>query len=157
ESIRLVPEGEVPLRVRAVQKCAAVENQLGRYGEARTRLERAVAELDPGSPEAVALMIELAINSLLQGAWEAMNHWAGRALAAIEPGRDEVLRAKALAVQAAGAAMVGARAGGQATRDEAARLVDGLRDDELASGLDALAHLSLAETYLDLFEESTRH
>ena len=158
ESIRLVPEDAVSLRVRLVAACAGVENLLGRYVQARTRLETTLADLeDPDSPEAVALMLELAVGGLFQAEYDAMARWADRAIAAAAPLRDRASTAAALAVRAAGSAMVGEGAVALAHRAEASQLVDALSDDELAQRLGALAYLALAETYLDHFEDSIRH
>jgi DNA-binding NarL/FixJ family response regulator len=158
ESIRIVPPGATSVRVRLATRCAAVEQHLGRYIQARTRLETTLAELDdPDSPEAIALMIELAINSLFNGDWDGITSWADRAIAAAAPLRDRALTARAIGVQAAGSAMRGARAEARQTRDDGAALADALSDDELAAHLDALGYLALAEMYLDHFAESGRH
>ena len=158
ESIRLVPEEAVALRVQLVAACAGVENLMGRHVQARTRLESALAGLDdPDSPEAVALMIELAVAGLFQAEYESMTRWADRAIAAAAPLHDRPLSAAALAVRAAGSAMAGEGAVAQAHRAEAAQLIDELSDDELAQRLAALAFIGLAETYLDHFDDAIRH
>jgi DNA-binding NarL/FixJ family response regulator len=158
ESLRIVPLEAVGLRVRLATKCAAVEQHLGRYAQARTRLETTLEELgEPHSPEAVALMIELAITNLFHGNWDGMASWADRAIAAAEPLRSRALTTRALGVHAAGGAMAGTRVLAQQKRDDAAVLADALSDDELAEHLDGLAYLALAEMYLDHFAESGRH
>ena len=69
---RSCPEDAEALRVRLTVACAGVEHLLGRHAEAHARLERALAELeDPGSPEAVALMIELAVDGLYRASTSA--------------------------------------------------------------------------------------
>ena len=157
EAIRLVPEHSGPLRVRLITKCAAVEHQLGRYSQARTRLESALAALDSQTSEAVELMIELAINSLFRADFDAMNHWGNQAISAAEQLDAPALRVTALSVQAAGAGMAGDSKAGRAHRDRADEIVDVLSEDELAEHLDGLVHLALAEMYLDCFEDSRRH
>ena len=157
ESIRLVPEEAVAVRMRLVTQCAVVEHQLGRYDEARARLQSALAgSQDEHSREAVDLMLEIAINRLFLADFEGMHAWAARALAAVGPLGDHVLTATALTIQAAGAAMSGASLIGQEKRDEAAGLIDGLSDEELGD-LNAITHLALAEMYLDHFEAARRH
>jgi DNA-binding NarL/FixJ family response regulator/tetratricopeptide (TPR) repeat protein len=155
ESIRLVPEDALALRVQLIAGCAGVENLLGRYVQARTRLESTLAGLDdPDSPEAVSLMIELAVAGLFQAEYEAMARWADRAIAAVAPLQNRPLTAAALAVRAAGSAMAGDGTVAERHRTEAAHLVDVLSDDELAQRLGALAYLALAEIYLDHFERA---
>ena len=158
ESIRLVPDEAVAVRMRLVTQCAVVEHQLGRYDEARARLQSALAgSQDEHSREAVDLMLEIAINRLFLADFEGMHAWAARALAAVGPLGDHVLTATALTIQAAGAAMSGASLIGQEKRDEAAGLIDGLSDEELGGDLNAITHLALAEMYLDHFEAARRH
>ena len=86
-----------------------------------------------------------------------MARWADAAIAAADPLRDRTVTATALAVEAAGDAMAASPVAGKAKRDEAARLVDALSDDELATRLAGPTYLALAEMYLDHFEESLRH
>jgi ATP/maltotriose-dependent transcriptional regulator MalT len=158
ESIRILPPDAVALRVRLIAACAGVEHLLGRYTQALERLEAGLAELEhPDSPEAVSLMIELAVDGLYRTDFDAMTDWADRAVDASAELGDRALTAAALAVRATGAALGGTAATAQAYREEAARMIDALSDDELARRLDALVHLSTAEMYLDHFEPSSRH
>ena len=158
ESIRVVPAEALALRVRLIVACAGVEHLLGRYPQAHARLETALDELeDRASTEAVALMIELAVDGMYRADLDAMLGWAERAVAAATSLRDRALTAAALAVRACGAALSGTAAEAQAQCEEAAQLVDRLSDDELARRLDALVYLATAEGYLDRFEPSGRH
>jgi ATP/maltotriose-dependent transcriptional regulator MalT len=157
-SLALVPADAVALRVRLVAACASVEHLLSLFPQARARLESALDELeDPDSPEAAALMIELAAAGMYRGDFEAMTSWAERAVTAAGKLEDRALTAAALSVRACGAALSGTAAEAQAQCEEAAQVVDRLTDDELARRLDAVVHLVSAEGYLDRFEPSTRH
>ena len=158
ESIGIVPEDADALRVRLVVACAGVEHLLGRHEQAHARLESALAELgDPGSPEAVALMIELAVGGLYRAEYDAMRGWAARAADAAAPLGDRALLAAALGVRAVAGAFSGVIPQARAHRDEAAELIDALGDEELARRLDALVHLATAEGYLDQFAASGHH
>ena len=158
ESMSIVPPEADALRVRLVVACAGVEHLLGRQQQAVSRLERALAELDdPGSPEGVALMIELAVGSMYRAEFDAMREWAARASAAAAPLGDQALVAGVLGVRAVAGALSGVIPQARAHRDEAAMLIDSLGDEELARRLDALVHLATAEMYLDQFEASGRH
>ena len=158
ESIALVPDDALALRVRVVAACASMEHLLGLFPQARIRLETALDELEnPESPEAVALQIELAVAGLFRTDYETMRSWAERAVTAATALQDRALTAAALAVRACGAALSGTASEAQAQCEEAARLVDRLSDDELARRLDALVHLATAECYLDRFEATARH
>ena len=158
ESMRIVPKEADALRVRLTTMCASVEHLLGRHTQAHARLESALAELrDPNSPEAVALMIELAVDAFFRLDYDAMRGWAARAVDAAPPLGDRALTAAALAVRAVGGAFSGAAAEGKAYREEAAELIDELSDEEIARRLDALVHLATAEIGLDHFEASGRH
>jgi hypothetical protein len=159
EGMSLVPEeAGGALRVRLVSACAGVEHLLGRHKQARARLESALAELqDPGSPEAVALMIELAVDSLYRAEYDAMRDWAERAVEAATTLGDRSLVAAALGVRALAGGLSGVIPQARAHRDEAAALIDGLDDNELARRLDALVHLATAEMYLDQFDATGYH
>ena len=158
ESMRIVPPEAEALRVRLTTMCASVEHLLGRHRKAHARLETALAGLeDPNSLEAVALMIELAVDEFFRLEYDAMRGWAARAVDAAPPLGDRALTAAALAVAATAAAFGGAIAEGASYREEAAGLIDELSDEELARRLDALAHLAAAEIGLDLFEAAGRH
>ena len=160
ESMSIVPaDAEADaLRVRLVVACAAVEHLLGRQQQAVSRLERGLAELDdPGSPEGVALMIELAAGDMYRAEFDAMRDWAARAADAAAPLDDPALVAGVLGVRAVAGALSGDIPRARAHRDEAAELIDTLDDEEAARRLDALVHLATAEMYLDQFEASGRH
>jgi ATP/maltotriose-dependent transcriptional regulator MalT len=159
DSVKIVPEDADALRVRLTVECAGVERLLGRHTEAHKRLERAVTELrDPASPDAVALMIELAADCLFRGDYEGMGPWSVRAIEAANALDDRMLIASAVSMRAMAAALRGdSPVEAQAQGDEAAKLIDELSDDGLAGGLDALVHLATAEMYLDRFVEAGGH
>ena len=158
KAMKIVPEESEAVRVRLAAACAAVEHLRGRYQEAHAHLEAAFGSLrDPGSPQGVGLMVELAGDALYRGDYDAMRAWAARAVDAGEQLRDRPLLASALAVRALASAVSGAAAEGQAHRAEAAELIDQLSDDELGPRLDALTHLATAELYLDQFMAIEAH
>ena len=88
EALAIVPDEPHALRARVARACAA------RRGPPRTARagrqpvsQRALADLpDQGSPEAVALMIELAMNLVWRAKYEAMHEWAERAVERGESG-----------------------------------------------------------------------
>ena len=158
ESLQIVPPESETLRVRLTTACAGVENLLGQHEQAHGRLETALAGIeDPRSSAAVALMVELAVDGLFSGDYDAMHDWAARAADAAKPLADRALIAATLAIRAAGAALSGAIDEAQAHREQAAKLVDTLTDDELARRLDTLFHLATAEVNLDHFEDVCQH
>ena len=152
------PQESVALRVRLTTACAGVEHLLGRHEQAHARLATALRTLpDSDAPEAVALMIELAVDGFYRMDYESMRGWAGRAVAAARPLDDRPLTAAAVAVLAQAHALTGAIAEGEMHRSEAAALVDALDDDELALRLDAPANLAAAEIDLDRLAEAEAH
>ena len=77
ESIALAPSVEL------ATFCAGIERLLGRHDEAHARLRASLEEMpDPAAPEAIALMIELAVDSIFRAQPDAVRDWAQRALAA---------------------------------------------------------------------------
>jgi len=158
EGIAIVPEASTALRARLTRACAGVEHLLGHQEQAHARLANALDSLpEPVSPEAVALMIELALNGFYRTKYESMQDWAGRAVSAAGLLGDPPLTAAAVAMLALADAMTGATERAQADRLEAAALVESLPDDELAHRLDAAAWLAGAELYLDRYAESDAH
>jgi tetratricopeptide (TPR) repeat protein len=158
EGIAIVPEDSVALRARLVRACAGVEHLLGRQEQARARLANALQALpDPASPEAVALMIELALNGFYATNYQSMLDWAQPAVSAARQLGDPPLTAAAVAMLALADAMTGAGERFEADLSEAATLVDSLSDDELAQRLDAAAWLAGAELYLDRYGEADAH
>jgi ATP/maltotriose-dependent transcriptional regulator MalT len=158
ESISLAPEGALALQTRLTTACAGVEHLLGDHEKAHARLARALSRLpDPRSPEAVALMIELAVDGLYRMEYESMRAWARRASDAARPLGISPLTAAAVAVLTLAVAFTGASAEAETYRLEAAALVDDLSDVELALRLDAAANLAASELYLDRYPEAGAH
>ena len=158
ESLALVPEELVEMRVRLTVACAGMEHMLGRLEDAHARITATLERLpDPEGREAVALMTVLAFDALFHGDAEGMRQAAIRAREAARPFEDRALSAAPAAVVALSSAFVGAIPEAAAAADEAAALVDSMSDDELAAHLDAAAHLAMAELYLDRYEHAGRH
>jgi ATP/maltotriose-dependent transcriptional regulator MalT len=158
ESIALVPGGSVELRVRLTTACAGVEHLLGRHEQAHTRLARAVDALsDRGSPEAAALMIELAMDGFFLMDYQRMREWSQRALVTTGLLGDRPLATAAVAVATFAHAASGATAAAEALRSQAVTLVAELDDAELALRLDAATNLAGAELYLDHYAEAGCH
>ncbi len=158
ETIGLVPGDAVALRVRLTVAAAGIEHLLGRHQDAHARLEHALEELpDPSGPEAVALMVELAIDGLFRSEYESMSQFAQRALEAAEPLGDDSLIAMALGVCALACSFTGAIAEAESHRERATAIVDAMPDDQLVARIDAAAHLAAAEIYLDRYREAGEH
>ena len=157
EALAIVPADARSLRLQLIATCAVVENQSGRHQQAHSRLQTALNELaDQEGPEAVSLMIALAVDGLFAAEYEAMEEWATKAVEASASLADRALQGAAFAVRAAGAALA-SRSSAQQHCDEAAELIDDLTDDVLGQRLDALAYLATGELYLDRIGQSARH
>ena len=66
----------------ASDEMRAVEHLLGRYAQAHSSArDDARRTRRIGVAEAVALMIELAVDDVFQGEWDGMRGWADRAIA----------------------------------------------------------------------------
>jgi DNA-binding CsgD family transcriptional regulator len=158
KSIELVPEDAVGLRVRLTTACAGIEHLLGRHSDAHNRLVRALESLeDRESAEAAALMIELAVDGVYRMEYDQITGWAAKAREIATSLGDQLLLASAVATMAWGAGLRGATSEAEDYRADAAELVDGLSDDELALRLDAAVNLAGAELYLDRFKEARAH
>ena len=103
-----------------VRKCAAVESLLGRHEQAGARLASAIERLpDQGSPEAIALMNELAVNLVWRARYEEMHACAERAVNAARRLGDASLTAAALALLTMAESMTGAAERAEACYREA--------------------------------------
>jgi DNA-binding NarL/FixJ family response regulator len=158
ESVVLAPNQSTALRTSVATACAAVERQLGRYEQANARLVRALRGLPQGASVAsVELLIELTLNEFYRSRYEAMRHWAERAVGDAKMVGDAALLAAALAMPALADAMTGPTETARSSRSEAAAIVDELSDDELSLRPDAASWLAAAEIYLDLYTEADAH
>jgi DNA-binding CsgD family transcriptional regulator/tetratricopeptide (TPR) repeat protein len=158
EALSCVPWDAHATRAKVARICAGVEGNLGRHEAARERLTDTLDSLpDRGSPEAVALMIRLAMNGFWRAKFDQMQRWAADAVHASRPLSDAPLTAGALAVLALADSMKGSaeRAGSELAEAEA--LVTSMADEDLARGLDAAAWLAGAELYLDRFAQADAH
>jgi ATP/maltotriose-dependent transcriptional regulator MalT len=158
ESYELAPDDALALRIRLTTACARTEHLLGHHEAAHQRLTEALADLDnPASPEAVALMLELATDGGYTMRSRQTAEVAQQALETAWPLGDPALIATAAAALAGGAALCGLVPEAEKHCDEAVTLVDGLSDRDLALRLDAAVHLAGAELYLDRFAEAGHH
>jgi len=158
DALALVPEDAHELRARLARACARVEANLGQQDQARQRLASALEALpDEGSPEAVALMLELTINALWRTDREEMHEAAQRAVATARRLGDAPLTAAALSELALSDSLMGAPDRAEANRSEAAALVDSLSDEALARHLEAPTWLAGVELYLDRYAEGELH
>jgi ATP/maltotriose-dependent transcriptional regulator MalT len=158
EALEIVPEDSDAVRARLARACAGVEMNLGLQDQARERLARALEQLpDQGSREAVALMLELMVNALWRTRHEEMHELGERAVEAARRLGYVPMIAAALAELALADSLIGAAGEAEANRAEAAALVDGLSDEELAGHLEAAAWLAGVELYLDRYAEGEAH
>jgi ATP/maltotriose-dependent transcriptional regulator MalT len=158
EALAIVPGESIALRANLTAACARVEHLLGEYERANARLVNALDALpEPVSPEAVGLMIELALNTVYLTKYQAVRDWAARAVSTARLLEDPPLTATALAMLALADAM--ASVGEQAETDysEAAAVIDALPDDQFAHHLHAAVWLAAAELYLDRYVEAGAH
>jgi ATP/maltotriose-dependent transcriptional regulator MalT len=158
EVLRLLPPEDVGCRARAAALCAMTERLLGRHAEARAQLLEELTTLpDPAAPEAGLLKMELAACSLLGESDAAHPYWAQQSVLAARSQRDRVLEATACAALALAHCTAGDIDQAIASVEEAARLVDGLHDGELARRLDVMVWLGWSEIYLERHTEALRH
>ena len=138
----LVPLPEdSPARTGLIVGCAAMDRLLGDHEGGRTRLRAARAALaDPGSPDAVALGIELAAHASLAGDPLEMRVCATEALAGATALGDQALMAAATAALAMAAYTLGHMDEGRARGRDAALLVAKLDDEQLGA---AVGHAAL--------------
>jgi len=158
EAIELASDdGSLP-RARLISACAGIEQLLGRHEEAHARLVGALDELpDQVSDDGVSLMIDLTLDAFYRMDFDTMSDWALRAYAASRSRDAPPLVAAATAILAFAESCFGPVADAHAHCEEAAALIDGMPDDQLALRLDAIAWLTAAEFYLDRYAQCEAH
>ena len=158
DGLQLVPRGAVGMRVRLSVGCAGIEHLLGNHDGAHARLVEALDGLpDRRSPEAVELMIELAMDGFFLMDYHRMRERAEHALAAARRLGDSSLVAAAACVLTFALAASGSTLRAQTSHSEAAAQVAAMNDIELATRLDAAANLAGAELYLNRYPEAEAH
>jgi ATP/maltotriose-dependent transcriptional regulator MalT len=158
EAMLLLPQEAIGPRTSLTAACAGIELLLGEHEQARARLAAALEQLpDRAAPEAVALMMELAIESLFGARYETMRDWAVHALEGSRALQEPGLTATTLGLAALAEACAGRITAAEAHREEAERLIDALPDAELARRLAAAGYLANAELYLDRFQQAAEH
>src|SRR5919197_3663401 len=147
-------------RLGLIAAMSFVENLLGRHARAHARLERALEELpDHNSAEAVALMTELGVEAFFAKDYASMCAYTQRALEAARPLRDPVVAANPAGVRAFAWVLAGRFDEAGAVIDEAATLLDGMSDEELArpESRRSLSQLACAELYFERYADAHRH
>jgi DNA-binding NarL/FixJ family response regulator len=158
EALDQLPAAATAMRVRLTTLLAALEHLLGRHAGARERLVRTLQGLsDRGTPEAAALMLELAVDAFFASEFDLVLQWAAEA-------REAASVSGAMAVYAAATALVSHADYTRGRMAEAVRLMedsgeafDGLSEEALGSYLDAAYYLGWAEYFMERFDRAIRH
>jgi ATP/maltotriose-dependent transcriptional regulator MalT len=154
-----LPAGSGVAWSQAVATLASVELALGRHNGARRRLEGALEAVgDESSPQAVPLLVALAMDVSYQGDFKRGTEACRRALAAADGG-DPALRVVARSVLAVMLELQGTETieASKGSASLAAAEFDALTDEQVAGQLDLPYYLGLAETLLERFDDAARH
>jgi DNA-binding CsgD family transcriptional regulator len=158
ELLGVVPAEDVMLRVRLTAECAGVEHLLGLHQQARDRLVAALEHVPHrASPEAVALMLELAMDGFYRMDYEQMRDVGANALEGARRLDERSLTAAADSILASGAAMAGRIGEARSRAAAAASAMDAMPDSELAGRLETAAQLGWTEFYIERYEDSIAH
>ena len=158
ESIELTPDQDEGMRITLVGACAGVEQLLGHHREAHERLMAEIGRLaDPKSAQAVELLLHVCTGHFYRQDYPGLREAAERALENATELDDIPLMAASTAALTSALAFIGGEPDAERRCAEAAALVDGMSDAQLAQRLDAVANLCAAELYLDHFADGERH
>jgi DNA-binding CsgD family transcriptional regulator len=102
-------------------------------------------------------MVDLAVAAAYAIDYERAREWGDRALAVARPVGARPVAAAAAAVCGLALTLAAAIDEADRYRAEAVDLVDAMPDAELATRLDAVAHLASTEGYLDRYEQAVAH
>jgi DNA-binding NarL/FixJ family response regulator/tetratricopeptide (TPR) repeat protein len=154
---RLPPEAAMR-RVELTASCAAVEHWEGRHEDAHRRLVRAWEELaDRGTPEAVALQVELTVDGLYGNDFDQTFEMGEGALETARRLGDRGLTAAAASALALGEATAARTESARAHRAEALEQIERMDEADLARRLETLYYLGWAENYLEHYEDAIAH
>lgn len=157
ECLELVPIGAVG-HVDLLVAWSGLEQVLGRYAQVQSRLESTLDVLGENDAKGrTAVLVALTEVGFYLADQDAMNRYAEQAFEAASETGDDVLLAAALAAAAIGAAFAGDLQLAAIRRSRAIDLIDQMPDHAVSERLDALANLSAAELYMDLYGPSRDH
>ncbi len=158
EILDMLPVGLVGARVRVIGFMAVIDRLLGRQGDARELLERALrvaAEHDAVGTG--ALELELAADRFFAGDWTAMRDHAQRGFE-IAAGEDgEGLRASAASLLGLAEYSVGRIKAARDRRADALALIDAPGADTRGLRLDALDWLGWLELSVEEYDAARKH
>jgi DNA-binding NarL/FixJ family response regulator len=158
EVLDLLPAEAGAVRGQVIAFMSLIDHLLGRHGEARETLMRALDDLpDPTSGDAAALKAELAADCFFLGEWEGMNEWALEARDLARGASDPLTHAAAAALLGLSCYELARHVEASEHVSEAMELVDGLSDDQIAMRVDACHWLGWCEHLIDHYEDSIRH
>jgi tetratricopeptide (TPR) repeat protein len=158
EGLELVGPDDVATRLALIARCANVELLLGRHRDADARLQRALADPpDALSDDVAALHVVHSLAARFEGEFEAMRAWAEDGYAAATACGNRALQACAAALLAHAQAEVPRADSSDEVVGYAARLIDELTDEELATCIDAALIIGRTEIHVDRFDDATRH
>ena len=158
EAISLAGPGQPELRTALISGCAAAENFMGHHEQARKRLTAALEELDDeGSSAAVTLLLGLGTVAFLMMDVTAMRALCDRAVSAARLLAEPALVIPSTAMLALAAALAGDIGIGEASRADAASMLEALDDEDLAAHLEAVNLLGWAEFYLGRYAQAIAH
>ncbi len=156
--LELLPAEAGAVRGQVIAFMSLIDHLLGRHGEARDTLMRALDGLpDPGSRDAAALQAELAADCFFLGEWEGMNEWARRARDLAREADDPLTHAAAAALLGLSCYELARPVEAREHVAEAVGIVDGLSDDQLMLRVDACHWLGWCEHLIDHYEDAIRH
>ncbi|MGO4615316.1 helix-turn-helix transcriptional regulator [Nocardia sp. 2YAB30] len=156
-ALEFLPADALEDRVRIIGMIVRADHGLGRAQEARHLLTTALEQAAPGSPDAIALRLDLAENHLMMGRGAQAVETAAAARTQAQALGKPMLFLAATAKLALFTSQLGTIAETQELVDSAADGMDA-RDAELTPALlDALADLVYTELSTDRFHDACRH
>jgi DNA-binding NarL/FixJ family response regulator len=158
EILDALPLELVAARVRLIGFMALIDRLLGRQGDARALLERALQSVSENDEDAAgALELELAADRFFAGDWTAMHEHAERGFAIAAGEGREGLRGSAAALLAIAEYSVGDVKAARMRRADALVLLDAPDADAHGLRLDALDWLGWLELSVEEYDAARQH
>lgn len=158
EALELLPPEQVAIRVRLTAACAFSEDALGRHGQARARLDRALAELPAECDrERVEVLLSLGTGAFFTQDLERMRETAQEAVATAAGLGDPGLELAASAMLSHAEVVLGRGEEAAPHLARAEELLAALSDADLADRVEAVSRVGWAQLYLERFATARAH
>jgi ATP/maltotriose-dependent transcriptional regulator MalT len=153
----LHPDERVADRASLVMQISFAKRMSGRPFESRSLVERTLASLDHGGPEAMSLTLELALDHYWRGEFARMHEVGHDVLELARAGGEPLFVTWSAALCSLASSSLGGLGDGRAELREAQASFGAVDDEQLATHIDVAGYLAQAASALELIDDMLAH